>query len=403
MQPDVVVITDMFPPEAGNRSRRMAERIKYLTRQGLNVHVVCPDRGIKAMQATQPEFPEHVTIHRISPLFRSILPSMRYAEYRGWLPRLFRPLLGFIRWVLPCYFHLRKIKGKKVILYTMNNPVLPHVVGLAAHKRFAAWIAELRDPIRDYVYSHRAGFDLLDRLLENSVMRRANRVCLPKGLQVTIEEIHSRYPQYKDKIHDLGYVGVDVTEYLSQHRPSKLVNDGDLFKGIFAGHFYTSPQHLLDALDEGNRRGLNIHVDFFANQSGAHTFKGGSAFRGLIPYPELIKEYQSKDFSVIFDLVSEGKGSIPFKIFELIALRKPIFMIGCEDSYTARIVSKHKLGVTVSNAVEDILDGLWDFRRFVAEGCFNYAYFDQVREEISSSHSEVRFYQHVREMLNERH
>ena len=390
----VIIVTDYFPPDPGNRARRMLERAQYLIKHDVHVIVLCPQRENLPVEIEK----EGIRIIRISPWMKNICPNMDYSKYHlkwyGGILGPFLPILGFIRWVVPCISTVRQLRHIQPILYSVNNPLALHLVGLFGKKYCRKWIAELRDPIVKYEFSHRGIFGIfIDKIIEKLIIEQADIVCLRQGLQVSIEELQERYPDYAYKLRGLPDYGVNLNDLqISNGRKS---NNSEI-KGIFAGNFYgdTSPNEIVYAVDILRREGANIVVSFYGGWSDRFIQSTHASYKGKVSYWDLLEVYNDMDFTIVIDHSRSSKRKnnfIPSKMCELIGLRKPILVIGSRDSLSAKLVLENNLGYFAENRRENIAHAIRELIEMINKKTFNFRYYHKVKNIISNEKCEAEF------------
>ena len=393
--PDVLMVVDFFPPEPGNRSRRMLERARYLARQGMAVRILVPARpGIDDSNVL---FPDGVSVERVRPWLPAMHPAMTYGDFKARLPaplRPFSPLLGYQRWIPAVLARLRKSPpGSRTVLYTPSNPISLHLTGLASRRLFAGWIAELRDPIRNYSSSQRGAMGrLIDPWIERKVMSKADRIVLRRGLQVGAQELRERYPDAAQRIIEGPDYGIDLGEIEQRLNVTKRVRDNGDTTGVFAGNFYggQTPDALARAVASARDTGLAINIELYGRLGFDRQFPEGIMYGGEISYSSLLDVYADADFAIIFlsDKDSAAADFVPSKFAELVALGKPLLAIGPPESDVSQLVRSRGLGVSAADREEDILAALREIPRFVRDCRYNSAYLETVKESLSNEPSE---------------
>lgn len=389
----VVIITDYYPPDGGNRARRMFERARFLSAAGHTVLVIAPQRE----HASEGQFSrENVTVKRVPPIGYRRWASMRYEDYKTSVPVLFRPLmplLGYIRWVIPVIRTLRAEGGLQgAVLYTPNNPVVLHLIGRLVRHSFSGWVAEFRDPITNYDSSKRGVWGVFDHLIERLVVTSADFIALRKGIETTVSELKARYPNYATKFVELPDYGVDLADFTAKQFGEQS-NSGDNYRGIYAGNYYVgdTPEALLEALEHANGGAATMSVDFYGDWSDEWALKQGAEYKGTVQYWDLIRDYLCADFVVLFVPTTQKTEErwIPSKFSELLAAQKPILVIGSSRTMPAKIVAANHLGVVSENNVGALKRALEELRNFIKKSKFNSSYFSQIKDEISNINGET--------------
>jgi len=398
---DITFVTDFFHPESGERSQRMNERAEYLVNQGCHVTVICPWReGV-----SEDSFSPSITIKRVRPIFHKQLPSLIHSDYKNSrypILKHLRPLLGYIRWLLPAILEAYRDRSADKCLYTMNNPTSLHVIGYVCSFFYGRWLAEIRDPIVNSEHSHRGLLrKLFDKKFEHLVLQRAQRSCMRTGLHIS--EV-SREAFTKCGVSILPDYGVDVNFF--KNRPQKSFTQKytafqSQFTGIYAGDIDAGDG--LDTLSSAigkinnNDAKITLALNFFSPSSNNFQSLEHLTYMGHVPYQELLTHFDQSDFCLILDLSTlnaiKSNNVIPSKLCEQIALQKPVLLIGNTSSFTARLITDNNIGVAVNNTIPDIEEGLAKIVRMIKSDSYNYRYFLAVEDEISNDRSEHAFMQ----------
>lgn len=411
MKSKVVMVVDYYPPEVGNRSRRMEEIAKTLVKKGFSVTVVVPDRGLESFVINNSS--NGVAVIRVLPFVGGILPSMRYldVENQSLVFRVFRPFLGYIRWVFPCIKTLRRLNARDAILYTPNNPLSLHFIGFLAKPYFFKWLVELRDPIVNYEVNRFSFWSFIPPLLERLVIRASDRILLRKGIQISASKLKTLYPKYEKKIFELPDYGLtpeDVDRLLNEtsNRAVKDENNRDVILGLYAGNYYSNstPQTIIESVVALNESGVSVALNFYGGwDSGAK--KTGKYWRyfGEIPFREIVEKYGKCDFTILLTATEEGTEDlfIPSKLIELIIVGKPILVIGVMGTKVGKFVEENKIGVACESSKNGIMDGVREVISMIEnEGYDNSLRADIVKEAKENSYLN-NFVKHTIELTSE--
>ncbi len=215
----VLLITNAFPPQAGNQAIHMGKRVKFLMRNGWQTVVLAPE--IPMVEKKDPHLMRglnDVEVHRTPYLFLKQQPMLR--QSRGLfltghkktpLDRIYLPN-GYIRW-LPYAVRAGRKKAQEVdVLLTVSNPTMTHLIGYALHKLTGKpWVCELRDPISGYQFNRR-GPESFNRLIERLVVQQATQVF--QWGDYVVNSLASKYPgQDPEKFSVIPYGGFDPDDY----------------------------------------------------------------------------------------------------------------------------------------------------------------------------------------------
>jgi hypothetical protein len=392
MKKKILLITNIFPPDSDVQAWRMHERCVYLSCNGWDVTVICPFRVENAkLYGSEALF--NYKVYRVKPLLYKLFPSFDYWNYSFY--KLIKPvgfLIGYIRWIPAAILKSFLVSDKETTLYTINNPITLHIVGFFTRKKFKNWIAEFRDPIVGYEFSHREKLGkIFDKFFENLLVQKASTLVFRKGIQVGLSDFQKRYPESKLKFFQLPDYGVNLSRI---ERATKNNQNNSELIGVFAGNFYgeSSPKNLIYAIE-------NIQERFKLNFYGKEIPFEDSDFaiyHGAVPFDSIVDAYTECHFSIIYDLANY-QGSvdnfIPSKISELIAIKKPILFIGDKNSLSAKLISENKIGTVCSDSLLELSNALLSISAMIKDKTFNQDYFESVKQEISQENGEKCFEQ----------
>ncbi|MGH8273912.1 MAG: hypothetical protein ACRES9_06620, partial [Gammaproteobacteria bacterium] len=235
-------------------------------------------------------------------------------------------------------------------------------------------------------------------VFESLVMRRADRICLRKGLPVSPQELARRYPAQRNKIVALPDYGVDLAPYKG-FPPPATKGPADGIRGVFAGNFYGdfNGATLAAAVAQVNGWGFRLAVEVFgADGSGVPDGIGVSCHEA-IPYWDLIEEYRRTDFLIAYVWIGTNSdlGFRPSKLAELIAAQRPLLVISNRPAEVGKEIEAAGIGVSCGETANQIADGLVKIVHMILARSFNLGYRERVWDTISNESAERAF----REML----
>jgi glycosyltransferase involved in cell wall biosynthesis len=270
------------------------------------------------------------------------------------------------------------LKEKCDLIYTSSPPHSAHLSGLILSKIFRKpWIADFRDPwvdADDFIeltggYQSIAG---LHRRLEGIVIRNASKVLMISSTYTN--ELRKRYKEIS-----AGKIVALTNGYDGAH--AKIEACGALFRQftiLHAGTFYSNrrPTIFLDGLQiwldrKGKEARGNTQVVFLGAKD--EMTKGEVVDRGLedvvschplIPQGEAMRMMRSSHLLLlIIGLDQKSKGVLTSKLFDYLAVKKPILGILPEGD-AAAIIRECHAGYLVTeedaNIVADYLDETYD-------------------------------------------
>lgn len=383
----VLVITYYWPPAGGGGVQRWVKLTKYLPRFGWEPLVYAPDGADYPLidPTLEREVPPGLAVIR-----RPILePRRLYVWFAGskarrsmeadevfhrdssqrtlkenaavWLRGNLLIPDARVTWVRPSVrFLLRYLKDHPVdAIVTTGPPHSMHLIGRALRRRLEIpWVADFRDPwtriefYDDLMLTGRA--DARHRRLEAAVLDEADAV-------TTVSPTWASQLEGGDREVRVVTNGFDAEDF--EERPSV---DQDVFRIIHAGSLSMDrdPVALWEALSSmigeipGFRDRLRVRIlgradPRVAGSAERHGLKEYLEVSGYVPHPESIDAMCRA--AVLLLLINRDErnapGRIPGKLFEYLASRRPILVVGPPDGDAARIVRDCRAG-----AVRDYQD-----------------------------------------------
>lgn len=181
-------------------------------------------------------------------------------------------------------------------------------------------------------------------------------------LIVTNESTLIHYKQHfpkqtANKIHIIPQAFRVIREFKTQKTQS--VKVAFPVQLIYAGNFYRKlrePYNLFSSIELTGIDKVELHVYGVVNKR-FHRNLDNIKFLGAVPYNELLKAYERYHITVFID---NSKGfQTPGKIWELIALKKPILFISDRtDSPAMEIIRNYSGAIIVKNDINSITQGL---------------------------------------------
>jgi glycosyltransferase involved in cell wall biosynthesis len=364
------MIAHHFPPTGGSGSNRALAFARYLREYGWEPVVITPAEAWASNRDDDllAQLPSNLRVIRTrsleskpsrhgAPLFRE--PQEGRGE--GYVPRQnpLRAHIGHLKrfpdahlgW-LP--FALAAARRQDYdVAYSSSGPFTSHLVGLILKRSTKRpWVAELRDGWyrwnRAIFPDYPAWRDLLERRLEAAALRAADKVVL-----VTDRMADAFAVQYPDIPRDRfavvsnGFDPVQFTASVSVEpsRGWEVLHAGALYYGRslasfleaarrlieadtdFARHFRLTLLGTLDprASSELRRSGLEAHVNAGAQVNHAAALGAMYAAGALL---------------LVANTTPGAEATVPGKLFEYLAIGRPILAIAPADSSTADILAR---------------------------------------------------------------
>jgi glycosyltransferase involved in cell wall biosynthesis len=349
--PAALIVAAAFPPSGGGGVMRMAKLAKYLPRSGWGVTVLCAE--IRHPEIADPglaaEIPEGVHVVRVaSPLSVVVdrAAGSAVAEYRapgarrgvGAAIRVGRALLVPDRWVL---WSLRAgtttVTDRPDVVISSGPPHSVHLAGGRLAARFdVPHVVDLRDAWAEGAFGLRVApwQGWIDRSLERRTLRRADAIVV--AVREYVEAIRARYPELRAPVRAIrnGYDEADVAGV--PHR--RVPGPSDPIEFLYPGRLVGSQRigtflEALESLVSGGELAANLR--FLGQIDPPHAAEArrrlGDAVRfdRPVPHAEAIAAMAAADVLVVVT-VGGGMGSATLtgKIFECLALGRPVLLIG---------------------------------------------------------------------------
>lgn len=388
----VLFVTFHYPPFNAVAGLRASKLTRYLLELGVDVRVLTADRddlpGDLAI-----EIPEERVV-RTSFFDVNILPKLflgsRRVKTRGFefgrtgsplrlLGELYRNVLNFpdgqVGWYRPAVRagELLMRDWRPDVLVSVASPRTSHLVGHALAKRHRIpWVAEYQDPWTDARTRRRAWpLSVAERMLEEHIMRNAQGIVAVSDAWA--QDLHRRFPQARVDVVPCGFDPADYgDDPLRPQRPLTLAYTGRLYERQDPLPLFEATKSLLQGGDvtEGD-----IRVEFFgryldvAREALRQSGLGPSLVRieGPIPYADAVRVQQRSHVLLLFLTEDDDVGCRPAKLYEYLAARRPILVMGGTSRHeAARIVAECGAGVHAHDA-EDIAGHLSRWVRELGE------------------------------------
>lgn len=388
----ILIIAYYFPPSGGSGVQRVLKFAKYLPENGWQPTILTVDPAYAAYpdhdESLAKDVPKGIKVVRT----RSWDPYSFYAKLQGrrkqdmigtgfvresankgrisrlalWLrANLFLPdaRVGWVPFAASAASRLIR-KERFHALLTSGPPHSVHLVGRRLHRRFEIpWVVDMRDPWTDQwsnkVMPQTRLARQVDAMFERSVLKEADAVVsVSDGVG---EGLHTKAPIKRYETITNGFDSDDIP-------PSTWISrDDDPFTLTYVGTLY-GPRHvpaLVQALAKVARE-RSIRVQFVGRVDEAvlqaYREMGLGDFLQVVPYvphAEAIGYMRAANILlVVIDRVAQNRGIAPAKMYEYLALGKPIMCIGPTDGDSATILSKTRGGVVINY---DDVDGMQDF------------------------------------------
>lgn len=399
----VLIITYYWPPSGGAGVQRWLKFSKYLPKNGWQPIVYTPENPDFSLQdsSLEKDIPNEAVILKTKiwepySLYKSLLgkkgesanAGFFASDRKSWKQKLSIYIRGnfFIPdprvfWVKPSIKYLLKyLKDNPVdAIVSTGPPHSMHLIALGIKKKNPGlkWIADFRDPWTDIDFYNELNLSLRsDRKhhkLEEVVVNNASKV-------VTVSDNWAKKLEqnYNREINVItnGFDKDDFKE-ISGHAPSEitLVHLGSMNKD-------RNPHSLWKLISDLKKEKVFIYVELIGSidetvvkSINENEIKDQVHHIPYLNHEEALKK--ASEASCLLLCVNNTPnlmGVIPGKLFEYLALNKPILNIGPVDGDSAKIISDTNSGTTVDfKSIEDLKTFLLDLKPLESRNVAKYS------------------------------
>ncbi len=397
----VLLVTLYFPPAGGGGVQRPLKLAQYLPALGIETHVLAPDDPKWIHRDEGQLGPTQAWVHRaryVGPKGRK--PAEELHGKAG-LPLLAtqarlasRRLLVAdenVSWnltAIPAAIRIARREGIDAVI-TTSPPNSVHFVGAAVQRATGArWLADLRDSV--VAHPHRRAEsaavrakEKIDDAVARLVARRADAIsCVSDAIA---DEIRGRSP--RGSVVTIAN-GCDFDDIVGLD-----YSPGQRFRITHAGSFFgkRDPRPFLQALADSR---LDVVAQFLGDfRSADREWAAGLGLGDrmeLIPYaPRSASLALQRDSEALLLLIPDaggrGKGVLSGKVFEYLAVGRPILAVVPPDGAAAALIEETGAGVVVPpDDVDAIRRALADLHeRFECGGLPDVVLGDELHHRLS--------------------
>ena len=363
----LLLVSLYFPPAGGGGVQRTLKFATHLPALGIETHVLAPDdpKWVHADPELQP--PTQAWVHRaryLGPRGRKPAEELYGRTGLDLVTRharlAFRRVLvpdENVSWnltAIPAALRIVRSEGIDVVL-TTSPPSSVHLVGAAAKRAGARWVADLRDSLG--AHPHRRAESRLVRAKETGERAVARTVARSADAIVTVsdaiaEEVRALEP--KGRVVTIAN-GCDFDDFAGlEYRPS------ERFRITHTGSFFgkRSPRPFLEALAGTDLDVVARFVGDFRSSDREWAEGLGLGDRlELIPYAPRQRALElQRDSEALLLLIPEaggrGSGVLSGKVFEYLAAERPILAAVPPDGAAAELL--RETGTAVVAPPEDV-------------------------------------------------
>lgn len=387
----ILILTYYWPPSGGSGVQRWLKFVKYLTQKNFHCIIYTPEN---------PEIPviDNSLMKDIPPKNITILKTKIFEPYS-----IYRMLTGksskdkitvsflnentshlsftekisrWVRgnffipdaklfWIRPSVKYLTRFLNTNAVDYLISTgpPHSLHLIALHLKKKFPSlkWIADFRDPW--------SNIDFLNDLYLTAYAIRQHKKLekqVVQGADIVIsvsphltEELKKLHPEKQNKFHTITN-GFDEEDYPEVLNTSFHQRDGKNILLTYAGLLPSNrnPEVLWKAMNElivEKKLPSHFKIQLIGKTDGS--IIDSISYYGLenyverinyLPHSEVIKkEIEADALLLIINQSPNNKGILTGKLFEYLALQKPIIAIGPTDGDAADIIRSTNAGVIV--------------------------------------------------------
>ncbi|HUV12587.1 MAG TPA: glycosyltransferase family 4 protein [Acidobacteriota bacterium] len=366
---DAVFVAYNFPPHGGGGVQRSLKFVKYLPEFGWRPTVLTSSVDSGGVQDPNllREIPPGIELHRVP------APSIRRLQTRCEAWKLGKPvsLLNLILqvpdadllWALKARRTLDTIIREKrpELIYTTSGPYSSHLLGLWATSRYPIpWFADFRDPwSKNLVVPYLPGYRAINCMLERRVLARATRVACVS--QPWLDDLQGTLGREAGKFILLpnGYDETDI-----EPLPSR--RDSEKFTLTHLGSFYRNrrPFQLIEAVENllSRKRIPTSQLRIvFVGKNARKYVPSRLPYEACdyVPHRELDRFRQATNvFLLILDTSEKNRGNYSGKVYELLAVNRPILAIVPKKGVAHQLIEETRTGVAITGDKTEIADAI---------------------------------------------
>ena len=374
----VLMIAHHFPPAGGSGANRALAFARYLPEYGWQPIVITPAAAWASNRDDDllAQIPHDVRVIRTrsreskparqeSPLTRSFLAASSLQGRGGTslLPRGtnkgLRSNIGHLKrfpdahlgW-LP--FALAAARRQEYdVAYSSSGPFTSHLVGLILKRlKKRPWVAELRDGWyrwnRAIFPDYPAWRDVLERRLEAAALRAADKVILVTDRMAAV--FRAQYPQIPSDRFAFVSNGFDPSQFtdpapVARSQDWNVLHAGALYHGRSLSTLLEAARQLIDADPEFARQFRLTLLGTLDPRAAAEINRSGLAhnihLENQVNHAAALEAMYAADVLLLVANTTPGAdATVPGKLFEYLAVGRPILAVAPADSSTADILAQ---------------------------------------------------------------
>lgn len=378
----VLIITYYWPPSGGSGVQRWLKFAKYLPEFNWQPVVACPDQAdYTVLDESLGDEIKHVEALKIPiwepySLYRKITGAKQGESYNVNTKKKKGLLKRFTHWVRANFFipdpkiywvnpAVRALKAYLVAnqvdaIITTGPPHSVHLIGQALKKEFPnkPWIADIRDPWSNFDVHLQFG-PSKSSIAKN---KKYERKALEKAdiVLATSPSMHENLEPFnlsKFSCITNGYDQEDFDQFYSD--PIKNDRITILHTGVLTA--VRNPSALWNAIAQKAKKDRNfkqkLQIKLIGNVAPEvindlkkyKSLEGSWSITPWLAHDKLFAEYQQADLLLLCpNQTDNAKSQINGKLFEYLALKKPILHIGPYHADNTRIIDEAHAGITIN-------------------------------------------------------
>lgn len=351
-----LIISYYFPPAGGGGVQRWTKLIKYLSPLGWNFTVISAetDTMLPEDNSLVKELPGEIKVIRIHSAqpAKSLQKQQRETSYwKRWLSAFFYITDSRIKWnkyAYPVILEELNRANYDVIVVSIPPYTVSSIAADLSETRKEPVVLDMRDPwtINPYKIYPTPLHRHLDQKREVRTISKVNY--LVSAYNSITEHYKSIMPGFEKKksiIISNGYDSDDIPDmHLNKDRLESRFNLG--FSGTFYSHL-NRPDNLFEAIRRLKNRDENIH--FYHIGKSAYDLKAVARkykiehfvhATGYLSHENCIVKLQTMDAFVLIldDRIRHAEKTIGGKVYEYLALKKPILALIPEEGEAADFI-----------------------------------------------------------------
>lgn len=384
----VLIISYYWPPSGGAGVQRWLKLSKYLSRSEVEVHVLTVDTSYASYpvydDSLEKDVASNIIVHRTKArnyfkfyeklVGKKNVPKSGYANVNA--QKFSQRLISSVRshlfipdprkgWNVYAVRKAVELINKHNIqnIITTSPPHSTQLIGLELKRRFAQinWIVDFRDPWTDIYYyellGHSSYSNTMDRMYEKNVLEKSDLiVTVSNGFkQIFLSKNNVQIEEEKIKVLTNGFDSEDF----KIDNPIKIKHS--IFEIVYTGTIAEqyAPQVFFNAYKKLSSE-FTSSVSFKIVGTISPSIQEYAASIGVtfeyiphVPHDKVVEYQQNADaLLLIIPDVAKSDGIIPGKLFEYLASRNPIVVIGPDEGDVSEIVKETGAGKTFSRNQE---------------------------------------------------